>query len=323
MIETNSSRPSVSVVVPAFNASSFITEALDSVFAQSAVPRQVIVVDDGSLDGTADKVRGRYGADVTVLQQSNAGPAAARNRGIAEANCDFIAFLDADDLWTPDKISRQIEFLNAHPECGLICSDMVDFGPDGDEGQSHFEKHGLGRNFFGDDTYVKDPFAKILSNNFISTPTVIARRGLVQESGGFPEPFRYAEDYLLWLQLARQTVVGYQPAIFVRRRRHENNLTNPTIFQLRNRLNILDYILKQHSDYLSRSGMSLRTRYGAAWFQLGYHQVYHGQRAGLSEAFWKSFCFRPSLRTAFYLAVALSGLTSVCVRCRQILQRRQ
>jgi glycosyltransferase involved in cell wall biosynthesis len=117
----------VSVVIPAFNARSFIADALDSVLAQTLPPRQVIVVDDGSLDGTADVVR-RYAPRVTLLRQDNAGNAAARNRGVEAADGMRLAFLDADDTWcAADKLEHQSAALDTDPSLDMVFGLMVQY----------------------------------------------------------------------------------------------------------------------------------------------------------------------------------------------------
>ena len=120
------SGPVVSVVMPAYNAERFVDEALESVLKQSYQRLEVIVVDDGSTDGTAARVQA-YGNPVRYLQQVNAGVGAARNRGLEAATGDYIAFLDADDLWRPEKLDVQLEIAARNPESGLIACDGVRF----------------------------------------------------------------------------------------------------------------------------------------------------------------------------------------------------
>ena len=108
--------PLVSVIVPAFNAERFLRQALESVLAQSYRPLDVIVVDDGSLDGTADIARSY--TEVRYMHQSNQGHAAARNAGLRVASGEFVSFLDADDLWAPNKLELQVGYLLKHPEVG-------------------------------------------------------------------------------------------------------------------------------------------------------------------------------------------------------------
>jgi glycosyltransferase involved in cell wall biosynthesis len=114
-------RPLVSVVIPAFNAERFLGETIESVLAQDYEPIEIVVVDDGSTDGTSE-VAGSYG--VRCLRTQNGGQAAARNAGVAAARGELVAFVDADDLWEPGKLSRQVGHLIAHPELGYLMSRM-------------------------------------------------------------------------------------------------------------------------------------------------------------------------------------------------------
>ena len=108
----------VSVVIPCFNYGKFLGAAIDSVLAQTHAAREIIIVDDGSTDASAEVARG-YGAPVTLISRPNGGISAARNTGIREASAELLGFLDADDLWTSDKLERQVEALSRDPGAGL------------------------------------------------------------------------------------------------------------------------------------------------------------------------------------------------------------
>src|SRR5262249_2428536 len=105
----------ISCIVPVFNGERYLREALDSILAQTYQPLELIVLDDGSTDGTAALVAG-YGERIRYLWQANAGEAGARNRGLSIAQGEFVAFLDADDLWHPEKLRRQLARLHDRPE---------------------------------------------------------------------------------------------------------------------------------------------------------------------------------------------------------------
>ena len=119
-----SATPRVSVIIPAYNAGRTIDAALQSVFAQTFRSFEIIVVDDGSTDDTADRVEA-WGSRVMLHRQKNAGPAAARNRAIASARGEFLAFLDADDVWLPTKLARQVSYFERYPETGLLHGDAA------------------------------------------------------------------------------------------------------------------------------------------------------------------------------------------------------
>ena len=120
-------RRHVSVVVPTYNRAELIQEAIESVLRQTTPVHEIIVVDDGSTDSTCELVRS-YGDRVVLLRHDRRGPAAARNRGLARATGDWIAFLDSDDVWTPTKLEKQLQYLDRHPECGFVHTGYYEFG---------------------------------------------------------------------------------------------------------------------------------------------------------------------------------------------------
>lgn len=117
----------VSVVVPTYNRAELIQEAIESVLCQTTPVHEIIVVDDGSTDSTCERVRG-YGDRVVLLKHDRRGAPAARNRGLARATGDWIASLDSDDVWTPTKLEKQLQYLDRHPQCGLVHTGYYEFG---------------------------------------------------------------------------------------------------------------------------------------------------------------------------------------------------
>ena len=115
--------PTVSVVIPVYNGAPFLASAVASVRAQSVAVAEIVVVDDGSTDATAEVAKG---LGVSYLCQANQGPGAARNRGVTVATGEWIAFLDADDVWVGEKLARQLEYLAGHPEVVLVSGDMAE-----------------------------------------------------------------------------------------------------------------------------------------------------------------------------------------------------
>ncbi|HEY3834554.1 MAG TPA: glycosyltransferase [Acidimicrobiia bacterium] len=184
------------IVIPAHNAERYLGAALDSALAQTYAPREVVVVDDGSTDGTADVIA-RYAGDgrVLAIRTDNCGPAAARNRGAAASSGEFLAFLDADDMWKPTRVERCVARLDREPDLTWVTADWEATDEDGAETGRH-AYHGDGALEFA----YADQLQAIAVGNFCANGPVI-RRGLFEDVGGFEESIRGAEDYDLWIRL--------------------------------------------------------------------------------------------------------------------------
>ena len=203
------SRPSISCIVPVYNGERFLGEALDSILAQTRPPDEIIVMDDGSTDGTA-KVAHRYGSAIRYLRQENAGPAAARNAALAAALGDHISFQDADDLWQPAKLERQLARLSARPELGYVLA--------------HVQNFWMPELAAEEEAFRNQPFARPLpAFNF---PSILGRRRLFELVGPCKESLRVASD-VDWFLRARESGVPYEilPDVLMRRRLHRGNLT--------------------------------------------------------------------------------------------------
>jgi len=200
---------SVSVVIPAYNAEATLARALDSVLAQTQRAGEIIVVDDGSNDATADLALSYVGRGVRLLRVAERrGAAAARNLGVAAAEGCWIAFLDADDEWLPDKLEKQLAAVSSNSEVAFAFCASEEFSADGSP---------LGDTFRGwPVTAGKEAWKALLACNFVATPTVIARRRLLLQVGGFDETLRVAEDQDLWIRLALLAPIAYLPQSLVR-----------------------------------------------------------------------------------------------------------
>jgi glycosyltransferase involved in cell wall biosynthesis len=194
----------ISVVIPTYNRRTPVACAIDSVIAQTVPVKEIIVVDDGSDDGTAEVIRGRYGSSVTVLRQENAGASAARNRGIRTAQGDWIAFLDSDDIWVSSKIERQTEALAALGDEFGVCFTNNSFGGDPNMRLSIFEQTGFGSGLvFGS---LEDPAKCILAQKEpFFTSSLLIRRSLLERIGGFDEALFIREDTDLVFRLSFET----------------------------------------------------------------------------------------------------------------------
>lgn len=181
-----------SVIIPAFNAEAYIGEAIRSVLAQTYPAVETIVVNDGSTDDTAGAVA-PYVGRVTYLEQENAGPAAARNRALQHASGEYVALLDADDLWLPDRLGTVLELLEADHAVGFATTDVFLLRGSERSTQTYYRDL-LARPFAHD-----DQLHRILEYNFIFGMTVV-RAELFQKHGTFEETLRGTEDWDLWIR---------------------------------------------------------------------------------------------------------------------------
>lgn len=207
--------PRVSVVIPVFNAARTIERALTSVFRQSYADYEVILVDDASSDGSAERIaavlraageaRARTAEVITFSR--NQGAAAARNAGIRAARGELVAFLDADDEWLPEKLARQVAAFDAAPDAVVAGCNAEWLGPSGK--LSHRLEDGpvvTGR----------DAWKALLRSCYLSTPCVVARRAALEAEGGFDPALTVGEDQDLWFRLAERGPVLYLAQVLVR-----------------------------------------------------------------------------------------------------------
>jgi glycosyltransferase involved in cell wall biosynthesis len=207
--------PRVSVVIPAYNSAAHIVEALASVRRQTLPVQEIIVVDDGSVDETA-ALAAASGA--RVITQENAGPAAARNVGIRACDLEWVAFLDADDLWMEEKLERQFQTIRRTQDAGMVCSNYLFFDENGTHRKTGFES--VGRARLGETIE-----ARLLRGMFMLTSTVMVRRELLMSDTLFDVTMRCAEDYELFLRLVMRTSVAVVDEPLVAYRRHANSVT--------------------------------------------------------------------------------------------------
>lgn len=201
-------RPTISVIIPVYNGERFLVEAIRSVLDQTLPPDEIIVVDDGSTDDGAAIARS-FGSPVRVLTQANLGPAAARNLGVAHAAGDLLAFLDADDLWLPDKLARQAQMLRDDPACEAVLGRVQNFiSPELDESEAA--------------RLVKTA----AQTGDMHVGALLIRRDAFLRVGWFDARLRHG-DFIDWWARASQLTLAYAalPELVLRRRLHDDNLT--------------------------------------------------------------------------------------------------
>lgn len=195
--------PLVSVVVTFYNLGPLVAETLDSVLSQKYPAVEVIAVDDGSTDDTAEKCRA-FGDRITFVHQANAGMSAARNAGLRHAHGSLIAHLDGDDLWEPDKLTVQVDAARRFPEAGLILVDGIEFAADGLRPHPLIGPAAAPLLASGSELVTADScHAQLLLENFVATPSqIMVPAHVFRRIGGWNERFRIAADYELYLRVA-------------------------------------------------------------------------------------------------------------------------
>ena len=232
-----SETPKVSVVITAYNAARWIEETLDSVLAQTYRDYEVVVVDDGSTDDT-QAIVARYAPPVRYIHQENRGQPAARNVGIRSARGTYVAFVDADDLWLPQKLARQMSLFESTPNLGLVYSDAYVF--DSDSGITQRRVNSVGR------LPENDIFLPLLMGNFIPSPTPIVRRDALESAGYFDESpdvhMGGGEDWDMWLRIAAHQSAGAISEPLARYRVHPSSMLQSMDIDaaLRGRLGVLE-----------------------------------------------------------------------------------
>ena len=219
----------VSVIIPAFNAQEYIPETIESILNQSYRNLEVVVVDDGSKDKTADIVR-KYESLHYVYQENSGGCAVPRNTGIEKSSGQYLCFIDADDLMMPDRIETQVDFMEHHPDVGLVFSDYRNFNGGGPFPDSHFQtcpnlwSHLKDRN----EIVLGKACSSLALENFGIAGSFMVRRSLLRLERGFEPSLKACEDFHFYFRLARHTPVGVINKVGMMRRLHENNMSgNP------------------------------------------------------------------------------------------------
>ncbi|WP_018951550.1 glycosyltransferase [Thioalkalivibrio sp. AKL12] len=292
--------PLVSVIMPAYNTAAYIAESVDSVLDQDYPSVELIVVDDGSTDGTIEILR-EYGDRLTLLTQQNQGAAVARNAGIAKAQGDYIAFIDSDDVWLPGKLTAQVLYMEQHPEIGFVHTDFLSWKPGAD-----------GR--FAPARTLADPpvpvteapgivlegsgwvYNQLLMESLPHTITVMMRRTLVDQVGEFDPELKRGQDYDYWIRASRLTEYRQLDRVTALYRLHGRGCIT--------KYPDVNYEVEVVQRALDRWGLvgpngeetpwsRVRERLGEACFTFGYHHYWEGDPRIARRAFLQALLRKP------------------------------
>jgi len=287
----------INVIIPAYNVAHYLPEAIESVLGQTYSDLDVTVIDDGSTDNTTEVVV-PYLDRIAFLKVPNGGPARARNLAIQKSSEEYLAFLDADDVWYPDKLERQLDVFERNPDYHLVYSDALVTTADSSQKDRLWssEKRQMKEGWVFDD---------LLAECFIMIPSVIVKRDCLEQVGLFDEDLVCWEGYDLWLRVSHRYPIGFVNAPLLERRLHTSNFfySNPRndIVSL---INIMQKWEKATSSLSEGNRAIINKNLADNFFRLGRYYVAQGSaveaRTALRDAFSREF----SLRSLIYLALS-------------------
>lgn len=302
----------VSVIIPTYNCSAYIRQTVDAVLAQTHRPLELIVIDDGSTDGTPELLAD-YGDRLTLVRQANAGVCAARNHGLRLARGAFVCLMDHDDYWYPDKLALQLRAFAAHPEVAVVFSAFLpwrrpaedqDFPP---PDQVPLEAHGDA----ADPRFSGWIYHEFLLDCWMLTSTAMFRAEAFEQAGTFDESLPYSEDWELWLRMSRrfQFLKLRQATTLYRQHRQQGNRV----------LRPIDYRTRLLTDTAARWGLAsadgrrvddrtFRQQLARYHVDFGLGHLAHGDRATGLRAMLQALRTCPwRVKPAAYVAATLLG----------------
>jgi len=209
----------ISAIITAYNSALFLSDAIESVLNQSHPVDEILVVDDGSNDETSAIAAKYADKGVRYIYQDNQGPGSARNLGLKNTRGELVAFLDADDIWLENKISQQIDYMETHPDVGVVSGQKIWWKIT--EGDSKWIEHfGISHSRLKREIVVK---------NVVGNPSMaLIRRSVIEEAGNYNQNLRWGQDWEIWIRMSNYTQFGFLKDPIIIYRAHSDNITYKT-----------------------------------------------------------------------------------------------
>lgn len=315
-VEHSAVKPTISVVIPAYNAAACLPHALDSVLAQTFPAHEIIVVDDGSTDATAAVMQPYLAhARVRYQRQANAGPSAARNQGVAIASADWVAFLDADDWYYPARLARHAQMIAADPALDFLVGNFDYRDSAGRLMRASMSTSALGRELLaghgdhGQAIIEGDTLGRFIAEQFSDTRMLTLPRATFIELGGFPLELKICEDVVFLLRLCvrsrRVGVVCEAGAVYAV---HDAGLIRSDRLRAQTEtlraLQLQAQAMRNAPPALRHAWQQLVKR---AHLNLAYYLAKHGQRRAAIQSVLRSFVFKPAAADARHLLSVVRG----------------
>lgn len=257
-------RPRVSVVIPTYNSAATVKEAIESVLAQTYSNFEVVVIDDGSTDETPSVMR-QFGARIRSFRQENQGVSAARNTGIQRSRGEYVAFLDSDDLWLPEKLAEQISWLEADPNLGLVYCDWAVVSGEAVLQNSYLE------DLPGASGYVFDELIQS-GAGFILTSGVVVRRSCLDDVGDFDKSLAIVQDCDLWLRISYRWKVRLVDKRLFTKRNWDGSLSSNLRKTALERVALFQKTLKELPGMTPRSRKLVHRQLSLNYWDVGYDE---------------------------------------------------
>lgn len=317
--------PLLSIILPTYNRAELLPRAIESVLDQSFCDWELIIWDDGSTDNTRSVAESYEDSRISYYYAENQGVASARNRAIERAHSTYLAFLDSDDAWHPEKLSKQIACFKSHPEIDTLFTDFLNINLSNNIHENNFQSNQQAMKSLVSlpmDEYlfiIQSGFLKSLaSGNYIATDTVMIRRSSLTTPKPFNENLRNSEDFELWWRLGLAGIkFAYLDQILMTRYKPTNSLSSASPLSIQSQINALD-LCANASVKANRSDLIpyLHSPYRNAWQNMITACAQAGDKIGMLHAFQRSliYGFRPGavrlLLEGFYTLVRLGSKPS-------------
>ncbi len=312
-------KPQISIILPTFNRAELLPRAIESVLSQSFYDWELIIWDDGSTDNTKSVVESYEDSRISYYYAKNQGVAYARNRAIEQAHGTYLAFLDSDDAWHPEKLLKQIACFKSHPEIDILFTDFLNFNLSNNIHENNFQSHQhvmkslvslrMDEHLF----IIHSGFLKSLaSGNYIATDTVMLQRSSLTTSEPFNENLRNSEDFELWWRLGLAGLkFAYLDQVLMTRYKPVNSLSSASVINIQNQINALDLCaIASVKAHRSDSVPYLHSPYRNAWQNMIIACAQAGDRSGMFNAFQRSLSYGFQLGT---LRLLLHGLWATSI----------
>lgn len=295
--------PLVSVIMPAYNTARYIREAIDSVLDQDYPNKELIVIDDGSTDGTLELLAS-YGDRIRLITQRNQGSAVARNAGLAAAQGEYIAFLDSDDIWLPGKLRLQVDHLRRHPDIGMVYTRWAVWKPEANGAfppAAQLPSEDSGRNEDAPAPGLVPErsgwlYNRLLFSSLLHTITVMARRELIDRIGSFDPELKRGQDYDFWIRASRLTEIHQLDRVLARYRVHGDGCVKKWPHVNYEKLVVQKALQRwglEGPDGARTPSSALRRRLAEICFSFGYHHYWEGSPRLAVRAFGEAIAHRP------------------------------